>query len=207
MLLGQVEHHGPKDRNSELSCLTAMTFDGKQLWQIGEPDTWKQHLTNDVAFQIHDLDGDGKSEVVYTLHQELIVAEGATGKTLRKIPTPEVPETAEAVYKKFPRVLGDALLFADFRGTGHASDLVLKDRYYHFWTFDDQLRPFSTAAAIRGTIPMRPTSTVMATMSWRLAIRCMIIAASSYGRWKTSSRITPTGSPWYGCRPMLRPNP
>jgi hypothetical protein len=130
-----------------------MTFDGKQLWQIGEPDTWKQHLTNDVAFQIHDLDGDGKSEVVYTLHQELIVAEGATGKTLRKIPTPNVPETAEAVYKKFPRVLGDALLFADFRGTGRASDLVLKDRYYHFWTFDDQLKPLFNGRCNTGHYP------------------------------------------------------
>ena len=28
VLMGQVVHHGPKDRNSELSCLTAMTFDG-----------------------------------------------------------------------------------------------------------------------------------------------------------------------------------
>lgn len=153
VLLGQIEHHGPKDRNSELSCLTALTLDGKQLWQIGEPDTWKQHLTNDVAFQIHDLDGDGKSEVVYTLHQELIVAEGSTGKTLRKVPTPPVPETAEAVYKKFPRVLGDALLFADFRGTGRDSDLVLKDRYYHFWTFDDQLRPLFQGRCNTGHYP------------------------------------------------------
>ncbi len=140
ILIGQVEHHGPKDRNSELSCLTAITLDGEMLWQIGEPDAWKQHLTNDVAFQIHDLDGDGRNEVVYAMHQELIVAEGATGKILRKIATPEVPETAEAVYRKFPRILGDALYFADFRGRGRATDLVLKDRYWHFWVFDDQLR-------------------------------------------------------------------
>src|SRR4029079_6318528 len=78
ILIGQVEHHGPKDRNSELSCLTAVTVEGDVLWQIGEPDAWKQHLTNDVAFQIHDLDGDGKNEVVYAMHQELVVADGAT---------------------------------------------------------------------------------------------------------------------------------
>ena len=140
VLIGQIEHHGPKDRNSELSCLTAVTLEGKILWQIGEPDAWKQHLTNDVAFQIHDLDGDGKNEVVYAMHQELVVADGATGATKRKVPTPEMPATAEPVYRKFPRVLGDALYFADFRGVGRATDLVLKDRYWHFWVFDDQLR-------------------------------------------------------------------
>ena len=56
VLIGQVMHYGPSDRNSELSCLTAMTFDGKMLWQIGEPDKWKTDLTNDVGFQIHDFD-------------------------------------------------------------------------------------------------------------------------------------------------------
>ena len=38
VLIGQVIHHGPKDRNSELSCLTAITFDGEILWRIGRPD-------------------------------------------------------------------------------------------------------------------------------------------------------------------------
>ena len=59
ILFGQVIHHGPKDRNSELSCLTAVNLDGKVLWQKGKPDSWKNHLTNDVGFQIHDIDGDG----------------------------------------------------------------------------------------------------------------------------------------------------
>jgi len=59
VLVGQVMHHGHKDRNSELSCLTAMTFDGEILWQKGKPDLWRDHLTNDVSFQIHDIDNDG----------------------------------------------------------------------------------------------------------------------------------------------------
>ena len=63
VLFGQVVHHGPKDCNSELSCLTAMTLDGKKLWQIGEPDAWKDNFTDDVGFQIHDIDGDGKDEL------------------------------------------------------------------------------------------------------------------------------------------------
>ena len=65
ILIGQVRHYGPKDANSEVSCLTAMNVDGKMLWQLGEPDAWKDNLSNDVAFQIHDIDGDGSNEVIF----------------------------------------------------------------------------------------------------------------------------------------------
>jgi hypothetical protein len=57
VLIGQVRHHGPGDQYSELGCLTAMTFYGDILWQIGEPDPENYKLTNDVAFQIHDIVG------------------------------------------------------------------------------------------------------------------------------------------------------
>lgn len=139
VLIGQVIHHGPKDRNSELSCLTAMTFDGKILWQIGQPDPWKDHLTNDVGFQIHDLDGDGKNEVIYCMNMELIVADGATGKTLRKTRTPAMPEDEKPPYNRFPRILGDCLYFCDLRGTGRPSDLIIKTRYRNLWALNDQL--------------------------------------------------------------------
>jgi len=139
VLFGQVLHHGPKDRNSELNCLTAMTLDGAQLWQIGDPDPWKDHLTNDVGFQIHDLNGDGRNEVIYCKDMEIIVAEGATGKTLYKKPTPEMPLTAIPPYDRFPRILGDSLYFADFRGTGRDADILIKDRYRHFWVLNDKL--------------------------------------------------------------------
>jgi rhamnogalacturonan endolyase len=125
ILFGQVLHHGPKDANSELSCLTAMTLDGKMLWQIGEPDAWKDKLSNDVAFQIHDLDGDGRNEVIYCMGTELIVADGKTGKTKYKVQTPLTPTNPPAPRNRFPRILGDALYFCDFRGQGRAGDLVL----------------------------------------------------------------------------------
>jgi rhamnogalacturonan endolyase len=113
VLIGQVLHHGPKDRNSELSCLTAMTFDGKQLWQIGTPDPWKDHLTNDVGFQIHDLDRDGRNGVIYCRNFEIIVADGATGRTKYKVPTPKTPggKPYKSEYNIFPRILGDCIYF------------------------------------------------------------------------------------------------
>ena len=139
VLLVQVLHHGPKDRNSEVSCMTAMTLDGEMLWQVGEPDPWKNHLTNDVGVQIHDFDGDGKTEVVYCRNMEIIVANGATGETIRSVPTPKTPPNTKAPYDKFPRILGDSLFFCDLQGTGRDSDLIIKDRYLSLWAYNDKL--------------------------------------------------------------------
>lgn len=137
VLIGQVVHHAaPRDSYSELSCLTAMTFDGDILWQIGTPDPEKWHLTNDVAFQVHDLDGDGRNEVIYTMGFELVVADGATGKTKYKVPTPKSTPQAD----RYPRILGDCLYFCDLRGTGHDRDIIIKDRYWHLWALNDRLK-------------------------------------------------------------------
>jgi hypothetical protein len=140
VLVGQVIHHGPKDANSELSCLTAITLDGKILWKIGSPDGWKTHLTNDVAFQIHDINQDGKNEVIYCMNQQLIIAEGRNGRTIKKIPTPLVPEgKPPSRHNIFKRILGDCIYFADLSGRGYRGDIVLKDRYSYLWTFDRDL--------------------------------------------------------------------
>jgi rhamnogalacturonan endolyase len=153
VLIGQMVHHGPKDSNSELSCLTAMTFDGKILWRIGVPDGWKDRLTNDVAFQIHDLDGDGRTEVIYCMNQKLIVADGATGKTKYEAPTPSTPPHAKPPYNASARILGDSLYFCDLRGTGHAGDIILKTRYDHLWALNDRLETMWEAACNTGHYP------------------------------------------------------
>ena len=155
VVIGQVLHHGPKDRNSELSCLTAMTFDGKQLWQIGNPDPWKYHLTNDVGFQIHDIDRDGKNEVIYCKNFEIIVVDGATGRTKYKAPTPKTPggKPYKSVYNIFPRILGDCIYFCDLRGTGYDSDIILKDRYRYLWAFDNRLNLLWKAECNTGHYP------------------------------------------------------
>ncbi|OHB64267.1 MAG: hypothetical protein A2Y77_04410 [Planctomycetes bacterium RBG_13_62_9] len=153
VLVGQMIHHGPKDTNSELSCLTALTLDGKILWQIGEPDAWKDRLTNDVGFQIHDLDGDGRTEVVYCKDMKIVVADGATGKTKFEAPTPDTPKQAKPPYNKFPRILGDSLFFCDLRGTGHPRDLIIKTRYDHLWALDDHLKVMWDAACNTGHYP------------------------------------------------------
>lgn len=139
ILVSQVINHGPKDRNSETGCLTAMTFDGEILWQNGLADPWRDHQTSDVGVQIHDLDGDGKNEVIYCRGFELVVAEGATGKTVRKIPTPDTPASVKEPYNRFEKILGDCLFFFDAEGKGRASNILVKNRYSHFWVYNSDL--------------------------------------------------------------------
>lgn len=149
VLIGQVLHHGPSDRYSELSCLTAMNFDGKVLWQTGEPDKWKDHLTNDVGFQIHDLDNDGRNEVVYCRNFEILVADGATGKIKYKAPTPKTRRDDD----RYERILGDCLYFCDLQGRGYPGNIIIKDRYWHVWALDDRLETLWTGKCTTGHYP------------------------------------------------------
>ena len=153
VLFGQVLHHGPKDRNSELSCLTATTLEGKILWQIGKPDPWKDHLTNDVGFQIHDLDGDGRNEVIYCMNQEIIVADGSSGETKYRAPTPPTPPGDHGPHNIFPRILGDSIFFCDLRGTGHDRDMIFKDRYRFLWALNDRLEVLWSGTCVTGHYP------------------------------------------------------
>ncbi len=156
ILVGQVVHHGPQDAFSELSCLTAMTLEGQQLWRIGKPDSWKNHLTNDVAFQIHDLDGDGRTEVVYCRNQEIIVADGATGETKYKAMTPYASLNAFDRRRALDppnRILGDCIFFADFRGKGRDQDIIIKDRYKQYWALNERLEVMWTGSCKTGHYP------------------------------------------------------
>ncbi|MFH1718771.1 MAG: hypothetical protein ABIF19_15560 [Planctomycetota bacterium] len=153
ILFGQVIHHGPKDRNSELSCLTAVNLDGKVLWQKGKPDGWKNHLTNDVGFQIHDIDGDGRNEAVYCMNQEIIAADGATGEVKYRKPTPLTPPGDHGEHNIFPRILGDSLFFCDLRGLGRDRDMIFKDRYSQIWAMNDKFEVMWTGKCTTGHYP------------------------------------------------------
>lgn len=153
IVIGQMRHRGPTDSHSEIECLTAITLEGKRLWQNGIPDRWKNILTNDVVFQIHDLDGDGRNEVIYARDFEIVVADGATGKTKYKAPTPEAPVYPATPPPRYPRILGDCVAFADLRGTGAPRDLLIKDRYRTLWALNDKLEPLWRASLNTGHYP------------------------------------------------------
>ena len=141
VLITQVKRHGPGDANSEVGCMTAMTFDGERLWQIGNPDGANAELTNDVGVQIQDINNDGKNEVIYCKNLEIIVAEGRTGKTLYKAPTPRVTnKDPNERQNKFDRILGDCLFFCDLSGNGYDGDIIIKDRYKRVWALNSNLQ-------------------------------------------------------------------
>src|SRR5712692_8917674 len=125
-----------------ITCLTALTLDGKLLWQVGKPDPKNVYFESDFPVQIFDIDRDGRNEVIYIPDERnvLTILEGATGKKRREV-----------------QLAGghDSLLFADFSGRGYPFDLVVKDRYESFWVYDQNFRlQWSKKNANPGHYPM-----------------------------------------------------
>ncbi|MEZ5400859.1 MAG: hypothetical protein R2729_14395 [Bryobacteraceae bacterium] len=126
------------DAFDHVSCLTAVTLDGKILWQFGRPDPRNGLLTNDTPFQIHDLDGDGKNEVILVRDFQLTVLEGATGRVRQRSWMPEAAHDNRE--RPYDISNGDSMAFFDLEGAGHASQILIKDRYRWFWVFDKDLQ-------------------------------------------------------------------
>jgi hypothetical protein len=97
-------------------------------------------LTNDTPFQIHDIDGDGRSEVVLVRDFRLQILDGATGKVKRQVPMPKAPASKEP---GFDRVSGDSIAFLNLSGDPLGKpvrhELLVKDRYEHFWVYNNKL--------------------------------------------------------------------
>jgi rhamnogalacturonan endolyase len=126
------------DAFDHISCLTAVTLDGKILWQLGRPDPRNGLLTNDTPFQIYDLDGDGKNEVVLVRDFQIQVLEGSTGKVLQRAWMP----TAARDNKERPYEInnGDSLQFVNLSGGKRPQEILIKDRYRWFWVFNRDLQ-------------------------------------------------------------------
>lgn len=138
MLIAQNVPKVRGDAFDHISCLTAVTLDGKVLWQQGRPNPKNGLLTNDTPFQIHDLDGDGRAEVVLARDFQLQVLDGRTGRLLRQTWLPQVPASVQN--RPYELNIGDSILFLDAAGSGRPTNILLKDRYAAFWVFDKDLQ-------------------------------------------------------------------
>jgi len=160
MVIAQVVSKVDTGNFVECSCLTAVTLDGKVLWQIGKPDPRHGLLTSDTPFQVHDIDGDGKCEVFLVKDFKLQILDGMTGKVKKWMWMPEVPEEYKAKNPRFelkerPHELnaGDSISFFDLSGKGRRTEILLKDRYRFFWTYDANLKPLWSGGGRLGHFP------------------------------------------------------
>jgi rhamnogalacturonan endolyase len=122
-----------------LSCLTAIDLEGNVLWQWGEPNRGHGIIPCDLAFQVHDVDGDGCDEVICCRNFEICMLEGSTGELKRSAPTPATGPMATWLKEDdLFRIPGDSICFADLRGLGRRSDVLVKDRYSNVTAYDDE---------------------------------------------------------------------
>jgi hypothetical protein len=158
MLIAQNVPKVTGDAAVEISCLTAVTLDGKVLWQVGRPDPRNALLTCDTPFQIHDIDGTGKNDVVLVKDYKLQVLDGRTGQTRKWVWMPKIkdyPRVPQAPPKTWPheRDSGDSIVFVNFSGKKGRRDIVVKDRYWNFWVFDSDLKLLWTGQGSLGHYP------------------------------------------------------
>ncbi|HLJ18277.1 MAG TPA: hypothetical protein VKV15_27550 [Bryobacteraceae bacterium] len=137
MLIAQNIPRVRADAFDQISCLTAITLDGHILWQLGKPDPRNGLLTNDTPFQIHDIDGDGHNEVVVARNFQLQILDGRTGKVKHWVWMPKMPQTDKA--HPYARENGDSIAFVNFSGNKDRHEILVKDRYTHFWIFNNKL--------------------------------------------------------------------
>ena len=125
-----------KDSLTTTRCLTALDLDGNILWQFGEPSSVRDAglVTCDVPFQIYDIDGDGKDEVLCIKNFKLYILNGQNGTVKSVMPLPMKPEHEN----RYGRVVGDSIIIANFRGESRPSDIVIKNRYKQIWAYDNQ---------------------------------------------------------------------
>jgi len=137
MLIAQNIPRVQGDAYDQISCLTAVTLDGKTIWQSGRPDPRNGLLTNDTPFQIHDIDGDGRNEVVAARDFQLQILDGRTGEIRKWVWMPKMP--AEGNLHPYERENGDSIAFVNFSGNKDRHEILVKDRYTHFWVYNNKL--------------------------------------------------------------------
>lgn len=158
MLFAQVVPKVDTGNFVEAACLTAVTLEGRVLWQVGRPNPANALLTSDTPFQVHDHDGDGRAEVFLIRNFTLQVLDGATGRVKRWIWLPPVPEEyrqKKLEIKERPHELnaGDSICFFDLSGKGRRTEILVKDRYRYFWVYDADLKPLWTGHGQLGHFP------------------------------------------------------
>jgi rhamnogalacturonan endolyase len=139
-----------------IAGLTAFNLDGEILWQWGKNDTIPELFATDLPYQLVDLDGDKKCEVVFSYDFKIEVLDGLTGELKKSVPTPlHGPKHPDSFYPedKWDRIPAGALHFADLTGAGTVGDFIIKDDYNNIWAYDRNFKQLWTACLNAGHYP------------------------------------------------------
>jgi len=159
--IGDLDNDGEKDfvfvqlkagsnAPNEPSCITAVSHEGKVLWQWGNPDTSRLDNISEVPLQIHDLNNDGWRELTWYNGREFTIMNGRTGRVIRKLAYMSPVNTGAA----YPDPSGNAIFFTDMEGNGFDQNLVLKDALGQLIAFDKNFRLLWKVADGQNSYPL-----------------------------------------------------
>jgi rhamnogalacturonan endolyase len=151
MLIAQNVRKASRNAFDHISCLTAVTFDGKVLWQKGRPDPYNDLVANDTPFQIYDIDGDGKNEVVMVKDFKIQILDGRTGEVKQWAWMPKA--TGAAKQKPYEMEIGDSIYFINLDNSKRPQHILIKDRYNRFWIYTKDLKLAWTGECTTGHYP------------------------------------------------------
>jgi hypothetical protein len=104
---------------------------------MGEPEDSKYAVHGAFAFNVADVDGDGRTEILMTRDFEILIIDGATGEVKSSAPTPHTFLGKEDHYEQ---MVGDSFLVCNLRGLESDQDFILKDRYHNMWAYTSDLK-------------------------------------------------------------------
>ena len=148
VVLAQMQKRICRDAYGFISCLTAIDLEGNVLWQLGEPSDKTEELgkvSADMAFQVYDIDGDGRDEVIVGWDFEIRILDGRTGTIKKSAKTPfSDDDDADLIgvpYQTyaFERINPDGIRICNFRGKERPADILIKDRYCRIYALDEDL--------------------------------------------------------------------
>jgi hypothetical protein len=158
------------NRGTGVGSIVAQSWEGEVLWQRGAlPPIPVPETSGDVPVQVHDIDGDGKNEVICVMNREILILDGKTGEVKKSKPVPK-PLCVSDEYKRcvgnwgasydddngvFP---SGAITCVDFRGLGRRNDIVLSGSQHQTMAFDNELNFLWQGIYCHGhfPIPYRP---------------------------------------------------
>ena len=148
VVLAQMQKRVSRDAYGFIRCLTAIDLEGNVLWQLGEPSDKTEELgkvSADMAFQVYDIDGDGRDEVIVGWDFEIRILDGRTGTIKKSAKTPfSDDDDADLIgvpYQTyaFERINPDGIRICNFRGKERPADILIKDRYCRIYALDEDL--------------------------------------------------------------------